>query len=68
MATVVLSLYSIFFLALITGAVVTACSERLQEQRNGSIAQFLDRLERLPELSKEELTELSEQVKRFNRS
>ena len=32
-----------------------------------SSAKFLDDLERLPELSKEELVELSEKVKKFNR-
>lgn len=62
-AAVVLSVYSAFFLALITGVVVSFCSERMRARRGESIAHFLDQLEHLPELSTEELTELSEKVK-----
>lgn len=64
-AAVVLSVYSAFFLALITGVVVSFCSERMRARHGESIAHFLDQLEHLPELSTEELTELSEKVKRF---
>ena len=64
-AAVVLSVYSVFFIALITGVVVSFCSERMRARRGESIAHFLDQLEHLPELSTEELTELSEKVKRF---
>lgn len=64
--TVVLSLYSVFFLALITGAVVSYCQERLRARRSESVARFIGELERLPELSREELVELSEKVKRFD--
>ncbi len=67
-AAVVLSVYSVFFLALITGVVVSFCSERMRARRGESIAHFLDQLEHLPELSTEELTELSEKVKRFERT
>ena len=65
-ATVVLSTYSVLFLALVTGAVVSYCQERLRARRNESIAHFIDQLEHLPELSHEELVDLSEKVKRFN--
>ena len=64
-AAVLLSIYSVFYIALITGAVVSYCSERMNARRSESVAQFLDQLEHLPELSKEELIELSEKVKRF---
>lgn len=64
---VVLSLYSVFYLAVITGAVVSYCTERMHARRDQSIARFLDQLEHLDELQKSELTELSEKVKRFNR-
>ena len=63
-ATIVLSVYSVLFLALITGAVVSYCSERMQYRRDASIAHFLDQLEHLPELSKEELAELSDKIKK----
>ena len=65
---VMLSVYSVFFLALITGAVVSYCSERMHARRGESVAAFLYQLEHLPELSHEELVELSEKVKNFERT
>lgn len=67
-AAIVLSTYSVFFLALITGAVVSYCQERMNARRNASVAHFIDQLEHLPELSREELAELSEKVKEFDRT
>lgn len=64
--TVILSTYSVLFFALVTGAVVSYCQERLKARQNESVAQFIDRLEHLPELSHEELVDLSEQVKRIH--
>ena len=64
--TIILSIYSVFFLALITGAVVSYCSERMNIRRNGTLAHFIDQLEHLPELSPEELADLSERVKKFD--
>lgn len=66
-AAIVLSVYSVFFLALITGAVVSYCQESMRARRNDSIAAFIYQLEHLPELSHEELVELSEKVKKFDR-
>lgn len=63
--TVVLSTYSVLFLALVTGAVVSYCQERLRIHRDESVVHFIDQLEHLPELSKEELADLSEKVKRL---
>lgn len=65
-ATVVLSVYSVLFLALITGAVVSYCQERMNARRDASVAHFIDQLEHLPELSKEELGDLSEKVKHIH--
>ena len=65
-ATVILSTYSVLFLALVTGAVVSYCQERLKAHQNESAAHFIDQLEHLPELSHEELVDLSDKVKRFN--
>ena len=64
-ASMVLSAYSILFLALITGAMVSYCSERMRHRRDESVAQYLDQLEHLPELSHDELVALSEKVKRL---
>lgn len=66
-ATVVLSTYSVLFLALVTGAVVSYCQERLRAHQNESVAHFIDQLEHLPELSHEELVDLSKKVKRIHR-
>ena len=65
-AAIVLSVYSVFFLALITGAVVSYCQERMAARRDESVAHFIDQLEHLPELSRDELAELSEKVKRID--
>ena len=65
-ATVVLSVYSVFFLALITGAVVSFCQESMRARRDASVAHFIDQLEHLPELSHDELVGLSEKVKKFD--
>lgn len=64
-ATVVLSVYSVFLLALLTGVVVSFCSERMRVRQEQSVAQFLDQLEHLPELSPQELAELSQKVRRL---
>ena len=67
-ATVLLSLYSVFFLALLTGAVVSFCTESMSARRDESVAAFIDELENLPELSHDELVDLSQKVKRFERT
>ena len=64
---ILLSVYSVFYLALITGAVVSYCQERLKAHQNESAAHFIDQLEHLPELSHEELVDLSKKVKRIHR-
>ena len=64
-ATVVLSLFSIFYLAMVTGAVVGVCSEMMKARRNESVAAFQDKLEHLSDLSPAELEELSAQIKAF---
>lgn len=66
LSAIVLSVYSVFFLALITGAVVSYCQERMAARRDESVAHFIDQLEHLPELSRDELAELSEKVKRID--
>ena len=67
-AAVVLSAHAVFLIALITGAVVSYCQERMRARRNESVAHFIDQLEHLHELSHEELVELSEKVKKFDRA
>ena len=67
-AAIVLSVYSVFYLALITGATVSFCTENMHARRDASIAHFLYQLEHLPELSTEELTALSEKVKKYKKA
>ena len=62
---IALSIYSIFFLALITGAVVSYCGERMRYRRDRSVAHFIAQLERLQELDRDELAEISRKVRRL---
>lgn len=57
--SIFLSICSILIIAVVPGVITSYYVE--------SSAKFLDDLEHLPELSKEELTKLSEKVKKFNR-
>ena len=63
-ATVLCSLYAITTTALITGVIVDYFNEERQRQYDESLTLFLDKLERLPELDKEELAAISRKVKR----
>lgn len=63
-AIFVLSVYSVFFLALMTGAVVSYCSEIMRCERDEEISEIIDELERLPELSREDLIKLSVRAKK----
>ena len=64
--SVVLSIISVFFIAIITGVAVNVTTEVMKAQKNESVAVMLDKLEHLPSLSKEELAELSEQIKKID--
>lgn len=66
LVTVVLWLYAVGIIAIFT-AVITGFFIDLSKLRSDeSVREFLVELEHLPELSKEELKELSEKVKKFN--
>lgn len=62
--TVILGLYGILVVALIPGIIVSYFNEISRMKANSSITEFLDKLERLPELSKEELCEIAKEVKK----
>ena len=68
LASVLLSAYALIALAIITGVIVNFYTQLIQIQQKESIAAVADRLERLPELSREELTDLSRSVKRLRGS
>ena len=64
-ATVVLSIFSIFYIALITGVVVNYCSNLVKARQKDTLANFVDSLEHLEEKSPEELAELSARVREY---
>lgn len=61
--TIVVALYGIVVVAIITGVLINYYQELNKLKVNESIEKFLYKLEKLPELSKNELTEISEKVK-----
>ena len=63
--SIVLSIYAHFALALITGIVVSVFTEIFALRNSETVSAFIDKLEHLPELSKEELAQLSEQVIKY---
>lgn len=62
-----LSAYSIGMIAIITSTVVTYHQIKIKTQDNDILTMFMDKLERLPELDKEELIAMSERIKKLNR-
>ena len=63
-AAVICSLCAITTTALITGVIVDYFNEERQRQYDESLTLFLDKLERLPELDRDELVKISKKVKR----
>lgn len=65
--TILLAIYGIVFIAVFTGTIVNFFSELQRVRAKDSISQFMDKLEVLPDLSEEELRELSVKVKQMRR-
>lgn len=63
--TVFISFHGIVVFAMITGVVVNYYTEYLNHKKEETISLFLEKLEDLPDLSKTELKEISEQVKKI---
>ena len=61
--SVLITILSIFVIAIITGVVVAFYNDLVSIRYKASKAEILDKLERLPELSKEELKEISDKIK-----
>ena len=61
--SVLMSLYAVMVIAIVTGVVVNYFNQVNNLRQKESLAAVIDKLEHLPELSKEELAELAEQVK-----
>ena len=63
--SVLVTVYTIFVVAIVTGVVVNYYNQIAQLRNKETLAAFMDKLEHLPELSKEELEDLSERVIHF---
>ena len=63
--TIFVSLCGIFVFAMMTGVVVSYYNEYLNIKQKESISLFLEKLEDLPNLSKKELKEIAEKVKKI---
>lgn len=63
--TVVLSVVSIFYIALITGVVVSYCNAMVRACQEGTLAHFMDNLERLEDMTPEELAAFSQRVREY---
>ena len=61
--TILLTIYGIFNVALMPGIVDSYYQEVINIKAKDNITEFLTELERLPELSKEKLEEISEKIK-----
>lgn len=65
--TVLLWIYGVLVLAIVTAMLTSFYLEATKLRANESVHEFLSELERLPELSREELESLSEKAKKFNK-
>lgn len=64
--SVLITIYGIFVIAIVTAVVVNYYSQIVAMKQKETLAAFIDKLERLPELSEEELKEMSEKVKKMH--
>lgn len=65
--SIILSIYSILIIAVIPGVLTSYYIESIKLRSNESMEKFMSDLEHLPELSKEELSDLSERIKKFQK-
>lgn len=63
--SVLLTVYAIFVTAIVTGVVVNFYTQMVEMQRKETLAMFMDQLERLPELSREELESISQKIRKL---
>ncbi len=66
--TIVLAVYSIAIIAIVTAVITSFFTDLVKFRANESAGKFLDDLEHLPELSKEELEDLSRRVRDFRKN
>jgi len=62
--SVVIGVYSIFVIALVPGVVVSYYIEFMHIKKGETVSMYMDKLENLPNLSKEELESISDEIKK----
>ena len=63
--SVILSIYAVLVIAIVTGVVVNYYTQIVDMKRKESLAALAEKLKRLPELSHEELEEISQKVREW---
>lgn len=63
--SVLLTIYTLFVVAIVTGVVVNFYTQLVEIQQKETLAAFMDKLERLPEFSKDELETISKNIKKY---
>ena len=63
--SVLITIYALFAIAVVTGVIVSFYNSCVEAQFKESKEIFLDKLQRLPELSKEELEEIAKKAKKW---
>ena len=63
LVSIVLSIYAALVLAIVTGVVVNFYNQIVELKHSETITAILDRLEHLPEMSKDDLERLSQDIK-----
>ncbi len=65
MLSVLLTIYTLLVTAIVTGVLTNYYTQTIESNNEETVTAFMDRLERLEELSPEELKELSGKIKKF---
>lgn len=65
--TIIVTMFGVLTVAMVPGVVVAYYTEYLKIREKETVSTFLEQLEHLPDMSKEELAALSERVKAFNK-
>ena len=63
----VLSVISIFYIAMLTGVAVNYCNTLIKMRQKDTMARFMDDLEHLEEFDRDELADLSRRVREYRR-
>lgn len=63
--TIILSIYAILVLAIVTATIVNLYSQLNEIHQKDSMVELMDKLERLPELSPEELADISSKISKY---